>query len=299
MCKTSIVILSYNRLELLKENLLRIRALASPPDEVIVVDNASSDGSADMVRSEFPKVKVIANESNLGVAKGRNRGFRASQGEIVIYLDDDSLPPDDICEKTVAAFGRYPGAGCIAYQIREGDHQWYACPDGTKVGNYYGGGHAFRRVALEAIDYLDESMWFGGEEIDSSLRLYRAGYDVVAVPSIVITHRSQPVNPETANRRSADSFANSFTFYASFFPISQASLFIGRMMASYVGLCVRRRSTEPLTMGIRRSMSRLPQILNRRDVVPVDLAKFYADPTLVPVHYNRSLLSKAIKKFFS
>jgi len=296
MHSTSIVVLSYNRLNLLRENLLQLRSLAMPANEIIVVDNASADGSVAMVRDEFPEVKVIANDSNLGVAKGRNCGFRASSGEYIIYLDDDSLASADICQKTVAAFENYPSAGCIGYQIFQDGRLWYDCPDGTKIGSYYGGGHAFRKSALAAIDYLDESMWFGGEEIDSSLRMYRAGFEVIAMPSIVVTHRSQPVTPEAANRRAADWFANFFAFYARFFSVPDASRYIGRMTASYIGLCLRRKTSEPLVGGLRRAFSRLPEVLKRREVVPPSLAEFYANPTLIPTHYNRSLMAKAIAK---
>jgi glycosyltransferase involved in cell wall biosynthesis len=292
----SIVVLSYNRKGLLRENLQRLKQLSAAPHEIIVVDNSSSDGSQDMVREQFPEVRLFAENSNLGVARGRNRGFRESRGEVVVYLDDDSLAPIDICEKTMELFRRYPKAGCLAYQICHDGVSWFTCEEGTKVGNYYGGAHAFRLAALKAINYLDEGMWFGGEEIDSSLRLYKAGYEVIAATSVRIENRGELQSAEVSVRRHMDWFANFFGFYVKFFPYPLASLFVARMTASYVGLCVRKRTLKPLIGGLGRAFRRLPETVRSRDVVPPELARFYADPNVVPIHYNASVAKKLVRK---
>ena len=292
----SVVVLSYNRRDLLRENLRRLRELSPAPREIIVVDNASCDGSLEMIRAEFPEITLVANDENLGVARGRNAGFRRASGDFIVYLDDDSFAPVDICDRTVALFDRFPRAGCLAYEMYHDDRLWSQWEDGTKVSNYYGGGHAFRTAALKAIDFLDESMWFGGEEIDSSLRLYRAGYDVVAATSIRIVNTGMKQSPETAVKRAADWYTNFFGFYLRFFPYPLALLFIGRMTVSYVGLCFRTRTARPLTEGAARALQRLPDTLRGRDVVPDWLARFYADPSLVPAHYNVSVVSKLRSK---
>ena len=93
----TIVFLVYNRCEELRTSLQKMleesdydRSLV----DVIVVDNASTDGSSEMVRREFPQVRLIRREENCGVA-GWNDGFEVATGDLVLVLDDDCyLPPD-------------------------------------------------------------------------------------------------------------------------------------------------------------------------------------------------------------
>jgi hypothetical protein len=91
----SIIILSWNTHDLTR-NCLRsifdnVRDVAL---EVIVVDNGSSDGSAEMIEKEFPQVKLIKNSENLGFTKGNNQGFKASRGEYALFLNSDTIIPE-------------------------------------------------------------------------------------------------------------------------------------------------------------------------------------------------------------
>lgn len=86
----SIIIVNWNTREFLSACLRSIEA--NPPAcayEVLVIDNASADGSAEMVRESFPRARLIANEKNLGYAEGNNRGFRESSGEYILLLNAD------------------------------------------------------------------------------------------------------------------------------------------------------------------------------------------------------------------
>src|SRR3954447_20527482 len=102
----SIVFLVYNRREELRISLRAMLASSDYPRsnvEVIVVDNASTDGSAAMVRDEFPEVRVIVRERNVGVS-GWNDGLQIARGDWVLALDDDcSLPPDGLRRAVEAA----------------------------------------------------------------------------------------------------------------------------------------------------------------------------------------------------
>ena len=84
-------VLAYNRRDPLRITLTKLRDELDWPGErleVIVVDNASTDGTADMVRAEFPGTKLIVNERNTGIS-GWNRAFEAGTGEWFLVLDDD------------------------------------------------------------------------------------------------------------------------------------------------------------------------------------------------------------------
>src|SRR5215212_701428 len=102
----TIVFLVYNRREELRRSLREMTERADYPGDrldVIVVDNASEDGSAEMVRSEFPDVRLVRRERNVGVS-GWNDGFAAARGDWVLALDDDCyLPPDGLGRALAAA----------------------------------------------------------------------------------------------------------------------------------------------------------------------------------------------------
>ncbi len=92
----SIVILSYNTKELLRLCLTSLYdKLSNITFEVVVVDNASNDRSSDMVKKEFTKVKLVQNKTNVGFAKGANRGATIAQGEYILFLNSDAQIKDD------------------------------------------------------------------------------------------------------------------------------------------------------------------------------------------------------------
>ena len=88
----SVVVLSHNRLKDLQQNLCRWCEGRISNLEIIVVDNASSDGSAQFLQQldEAGKIKAVLHDHNLGVAAGRNAGFRLAKGELIVCLDDDA-----------------------------------------------------------------------------------------------------------------------------------------------------------------------------------------------------------------
>lgn len=119
----SIVILNYktkNLLRLILRNLYELRI--SVPHEVIVIDNASEDGSAEMVRTLYPQVKLIVNSKNLGHARGNNLGIAAARGEFLLVMNTDIIIPevsditailDYMCE--------HPDVGLVGPQLRNGN----------------------------------------------------------------------------------------------------------------------------------------------------------------------------------
>src|SRR5688572_13017901 len=86
----SILIVNWNTRDLLRACLLSLRANVATPHEVIVVDNASHDDSAQMVRAEFPEAILIANATNEGFARGNNQAYAAARGEWIWLLNPDT-----------------------------------------------------------------------------------------------------------------------------------------------------------------------------------------------------------------
>lgn len=103
----SVVVVNYNGAAYLAECLGAVRALRGPVGEVIVVDNASTDASRELVAREFPDVRVIALPANEGPSPARNAGMRAARNRWVLALDNDAVVAPDVLEQLLAA--RAPG----------------------------------------------------------------------------------------------------------------------------------------------------------------------------------------------
>jgi GT2 family glycosyltransferase len=120
--EVTIVIVNWNTRELLFDCLRSIYTQAGVDDwEVIVVDNASADGSVDMVRSEFADVNLIASPSNLGFAAANNLAMSMARGRYVLLLNSDTVVLDDAISKTVAYADRYPDAAVVGCRILNPD----------------------------------------------------------------------------------------------------------------------------------------------------------------------------------
>ncbi|NLD73068.1 MAG: glycosyltransferase family 2 protein, partial [Chloroflexi bacterium] len=113
----SVIIPNWNGLRLLRPCLDALRRQTLPGCEVIVVENASTDGSREALAAEYPEVRVLAQERNLGFAAGCNVGIRAARGRAIVLLNNDvEVAPDWLAELT-AALERHPEAGAVASRM--------------------------------------------------------------------------------------------------------------------------------------------------------------------------------------
>jgi len=172
--------------------------------EIIAVDNASTDGSAEMVRREFPDVRLVRLPDNRGAA-GRNAGVAAATGELVVTLDNDVLftTPDDV-ERVVAAFARHPRAAVVNFAIVGPDdalsrRDWCHPRDldrwaTTEFLTSYvlEGASACRRPAFLAAGGYWPPFFIGHEGLDLALRLMNAGHDLVYTPDVRVRHLVEP-----------------------------------------------------------------------------------------------------------
>lgn len=203
MCRASIIIVVWNGEPYLRDCLESILSQRGPEDEVIVVDNASTDHSVRLVQEGFPQVKVIKNHYNLGFAGGANVGLRSSAGRFLILLNQDVvvLPGwlDALVEtldmpgvgvagcKLLYPDGRIQHAGGrIYWPLGLLDHLGYGQPDdgrwdGLREVDYVtGAAWGFRREVMEQIGLLDEEFWPGYyEDTDYCFRAREAGWRIV------------------------------------------------------------------------------------------------------------------------
>jgi GT2 family glycosyltransferase/glycosyltransferase involved in cell wall biosynthesis len=196
-------ILSYNSRDTLLFVLEQFTASAFADLEIIVVDNASTDGSCEAVRALYPAVKVIQLEKNIGIA-GWNTGFKEASGKYVLVLDHDSFPKDDAIQKAVRCLENDSSIGLIAFKvINYYDNsisqslEYERLVDkkdlsGTSVKRFVGGGAMIRRELIEKIGGYSETMFLYGFEADYAMKIITAGYTLKYFSDIAVFHKVGP-----------------------------------------------------------------------------------------------------------
>jgi len=215
----SFVFPSFNRrLTVLKVlGLLKAEAAACG-GEVIVVDNASSDGSADAIAERFPEVRIIRSRVNLGAA-ARNLGIEAARGEFIFMLDDDSSPLPRSTLPGIAMLRADARAGCVAYQVE--------LPGGGRWTNgvytvFTGCGALFPKKVLKQIGGYPQDILYYAEEYDVAFRLWSSGYKVLNPRELAVLHHKKPGNPDF-KRRLGLLVSNNALIYSRYLPLRWAA----------------------------------------------------------------------------
>lgn len=208
----SAVIVHRNGVQMLLEALSALMQAIGRNDEVILVDNGSSDGSAGEVTARFPEVRIIENGCNNGFARACNQGVRQARGEFILFLNNDAFLPADGLECFAEDFAAYPGAALIGGQLvgEDGKPQRSAgvaptffselglvrrqhpdvsnLAEPVEVETLVGACMALRRAVLDDAGPLDEDFFFYFEETEWCMRLRRRGWKVMVDPRIRIRH---------------------------------------------------------------------------------------------------------------
>jgi GT2 family glycosyltransferase len=215
----AVVVLCLNRREDTVECLRSLDRLRWDALSVFVVDNGSTDGTLEAVRSEFPHVTAIRSEQNLGFADGNNVGMRAALeagADYVLILNNDTVVDERLVEALVAEAERRPDAGALCpliHYVDPADHIWYAGarfdPRAVHNGRHTGYGDRdtgqYRTVreigratgaamlvprrVIEHVGYFEGRLFIQVEDVEWSLRMRRAGYRILFVPDGLVSHR--------------------------------------------------------------------------------------------------------------
>ena len=218
----SVVIVSYNA----RGHLMRcLASLANLPCEVIVVDNASTDGSAEEVRGRFPDVKLLELERNAGFGAANNVGIGVAERRYILLLNSDAWPVGDAIEKLVRFSASRPSIGAVGPRLLNVDGtlqrsvrgyptrwrlateyfflRWFA-PRTKLLNAFYaasfdhrshraaeflvGAALLLRSEALEEVGGFDPEFFMYNEEVDLCYRLTRAGWGVEFYPEAEFVH---------------------------------------------------------------------------------------------------------------
>lgn len=194
--------------------------------EVFVVDNCSTDDSITYLRSRFPFIRFIANTENLGFARANNQALRQCLGQYILFLNPDTILPEDCFTQCLSFMEAHPGAGALGVRMVDGSGSylpeskrgfpspWVSfCkmsgltrlfPSSSLFARYYLGhlspekihpvdvlSGAFMWVRKEVLDKtggFDERFFMYAEDIDLSYRVQQAGYQNYYLPAPVIIH---------------------------------------------------------------------------------------------------------------
>jgi len=223
----TIIIVNYNVKHFLLQCLQSVqKAIIGIEVEVFVVDNASCDGSVEMLKEKFPWVHLIANTENVGFSCANNQAIKLAKGEFVLLLNPDTLVEEDTFLKCMDFMNEMPDAGALGVKMINGNGEFLPeskralpipsvafykifglsklFPQSKRFGSYHltyldnnkiqsvevlSGAFMFtRKKVLDEIGLLDETFFMYGEDIDLSYRIIKAGYKNYYLPDTKIIH---------------------------------------------------------------------------------------------------------------
>lgn len=214
----SVIILNYNTKELLEDCLNSVKAhMDEVSMEVIVSDNSSDDGSPEMVKKKFPWVKYTEG-SNDGFSKGNNRAKPLVEGDMVLFLNPDTVVHKDVFFKTVRYLKEHPDVGAVTCKLVLANGQmdkdirrrfptpWVSFQrlvlgmdkyfyydnipqDAThEVEAIQGAFFLTWKKILDKVGWFDEGYFFDGEDLDLCYQIHKAGYKLIFYPETTVTH---------------------------------------------------------------------------------------------------------------
>ncbi|HOO89539.1 MAG TPA: glycosyltransferase family 2 protein [Syntrophales bacterium] len=223
----SICMVSFNSEKVLADCLESIYASSpSVTREIILVDNDSADGTVNMVRSLFPDVKLIVNNTNIGFSKATNQALQVSRGRYLLWLNCDTIIAHDLLDVMIDFFESHPSAGIVGPKVFNGDGTFqpqcrrglptpYAAlgyflgidriwPDNKRLSQYLlrylpedeahqvdavsGCCLMARREVYATIGFIDEDIFGFGEDIEWCVRARKAGWEVWYCPASSVIH---------------------------------------------------------------------------------------------------------------
>ncbi len=227
----SIVIITWKMKNLLQKCIQTIYHFTENLNfEVILVDNNSADGTVEMVENEFPQVKLIKNNKNKGVAPARNQGIKLSSGKYIIILDADMELIENSFLKLFQFMEKNPKCGIVGSKLVDQNLelqssckrfptllafifrrlekfdliknsktlQYHTMQDWDhnsikEVDYVIGACQFFRRNVIDKIGLYDDKIFYGPEDIDFCLRIWKSGWKVMYYPITQIIHHEQRI----------------------------------------------------------------------------------------------------------
>ena len=275
----SIVLLTRNR----KDEL--VRAINSCLEnkinamEIVVIDNGSTDGTTEAVNrlaEEQPiPIRYVYNQTNTGVAQGRNQGFALAQGEFVFLLDDDAwIQSPNALPTLVQAMQSDSNIGAISTAVYDvSSKQYQKCTsiaksnraDGMKEILYYTGGASIIRKNLFNDKLYPDTLFYGSEEIYASLHMHSLAMDILYDEDIVLIHEPSSQSRLSEEEMMFNNIFNLFLVKYLRYPLIARWLLL-------IGLLLRiNKFSHKKIHSIRKSFSLFKQRFRKEDVGKINV----------------------------
>lgn len=259
----SVIVLNWNGKHFLDTCLTALRRQTFKDFEVILVDNASTDGSQEYVRTNFPEVRLLALGENLGFTGGNIAGWKEAKGELIILLNNDTEVHPWWLEAIHEASLAYPEAGGFACKMLMFDERtridncgFDLAATGTsfdvgrgkldgpewsrprEVFGACGGAAVYRRSMLEKVGFFDDEFFMTFEDVDLSFRAQLQGFKCIFVPGAVVYHHLRGTMRKHNARQIFFSQRNNEYFYLKNMSLSLLLRLLPRRVLYEAGACV-------------------------------------------------------------
>ncbi|MBP1682755.1 MAG: putative glycosyltransferase [Ignavibacteriaceae bacterium] len=223
----SIIIVNYNVKEFLQNLLHSIEKSSSNiSKEIIVIDNASDDGSVEVIKEKFPSIKLIENKINFGFGKANNQGLAIAKGKYILFINPDCIVSEDTLDKMISFFESHTECGLAGCKILNSDGTlqlacrrsfpgpWTSFTKVTGLSNLFPKSRIFarynltyldenktyevdavsgsfmmiRREVYEKVGGFDEQFFMYGEDLDLCYRIQKSGFKVFYVHTTQVIH---------------------------------------------------------------------------------------------------------------
>jgi GT2 family glycosyltransferase len=260
MPELSVIIVNWNGKHFLQDCLDSLRLQTFRDFEVILVDNASQDGSVEYVRQCFPEVRLILNEENLGFAAGNWAGYKEARGDIIVLLNNDTAADSSWLSELHRAASDCPHAASFASKMmyftdrKRIDNCGFSLtssgttveqgrdeldgPEWSEARWVFGacaGAAAYRRAMLEDVGFLDPDFFTVYEDVDLSFRAQLRRYRCLFIPSAVVWHHLSATLQTVPDRRVFWSQRNIEYVYVKNMPGSLIMRFAAQRLAYEIG----------------------------------------------------------------
>lgn len=290
-----VVVPTWNGWTMLEQCLVGLAAQITPPAQVVVVDNGSTDGTAANVRARWPEVEVLELPENEGFAGGCNRGIEAARpGLDVILLNNDAVPhpqwvdtlanaaataPEDVgvlSAKLLAEDGRIDSTGDflttwgMPFQRGHGEPDSGQYDAGTDIFSACGGASLYRRVMLDAVGDFDETFFAYYEDVDLCFRARLAGWRVCLVPAATVVHAGGGTSTRVHGFRRYHATRNLWFLVVKNVPARLLPAFLVRValvQGWYLLGAIRHRQLGIALRAHRDALGALPRLLRARQRV--------------------------------
>ncbi|MFA5805287.1 MAG: glycosyltransferase [Melioribacteraceae bacterium] len=238
-------ILSYNRKDELRNTLQKVFEQDYKNIEVIVVDNCSTDGTVEMVTSEFPIVSLIRLNKNIGIA-GWNRGFEVAKGEYILVLDDDAYPSRDAVEKSLFEFEKDSFIVCITLNVIDTNDankkrcSWIPQEDIEKCEwpIFVGCAVIFKNIG--SIIYMPEEYFLYQHELPVAAEIYINKFKIFYKKDIIAFHFFKNKNYYNKHHDILR-FKNNIHYILKYIPFTVVIFYLIQQLLFYLSRSLRKR----------------------------------------------------------